>query len=53
MIELQTGGVRGNYHFQHMAAEMGHAYQQLEIAQNVNVDYVWQVLERQIRTLLA
>jgi hypothetical protein len=52
IIELQVHGVTGNYHFQHMAAQMGHEYQQMEIATVVNVDYVWQVLQRHIHTRL-
>ena len=51
IIELQVGGVSGNYHFQHMAYEMGHQYVLLEIKQTVNVEQVWDALEKQVMTL--
>lgn len=52
VIELQVEGVSGNYHFQHMAAQMGHNYELLKIEQVVNVDQVWGSIERQVAKTL-
>ncbi|RXK35673.1 hypothetical protein M231_07046 [Tremella mesenterica] len=41
MIELQVIEVRGNYHFEHMAAQTGHGYERVEIDRRVDVEHVW------------
>ncbi|WVR04104.1 hypothetical protein IAU60_001103 [Kwoniella sp. DSM 27419] len=46
LIELQVEQVIGNHHFQHMAKEMGHNYELIEIAKTVDVDRVWESLQR-------
>ena len=48
IVELQVDGVKGNWHFQHMAAEMGHRYELIGITKNVNVDDVWSAIQRWI-----
>jgi hypothetical protein len=41
LIELQVGMVNKNFHFEHMANEMGHGYEALRIQRRVDVDQVW------------
>ncbi|KAK6906892.1 hypothetical protein I204_00305 [Kwoniella mangroviensis CBS 8886] len=48
VIELQVENVAGNYHFEHMAKEMGHNYEVLNIRREVDVDQVWESLRRWI-----
>ncbi|KAK8861298.1 hypothetical protein IAR55_002117 [Kwoniella newhampshirensis] len=48
VIELQVEKVQGNFHFQHMAKEMGHEYEMVEITRKVDTDVVWQSLRRWI-----
>lgn len=48
IVELQVDGVKGNWHFQHMAAEMGHRYELVGIDKDVDVDAVWSVIQRRI-----
>jgi hypothetical protein len=48
IVELQVDGVRGNYHFEHMALEMGHEYEVLGISRTVNVDQVWESVRRRV-----
>ncbi|WRT65395.1 uncharacterized protein IL334_002338 [Kwoniella shivajii] len=48
LIELQVENVAGNYHFEHMAKEMGHNYEVLGIKRNVDVDQVWESVRRWI-----
>lgn len=45
VLELQVPGVHGNYHFEHMAYEMGQGYEMVEIDRDVDVDHVWRVVE--------
>ncbi|KAL7418598.1 hypothetical protein Q5752_007056 [Cryptotrichosporon argae] len=51
LLELQVAGVRGNFHFEHMAAQMGHAYEALEIGRDVDVERVWASVERHVREM--
>jgi hypothetical protein len=53
IMELQVKEVSGNYHFEHMAYEMGHVYQMLQISRQVNVDMVWEALKDEIERLLT
>lgn len=53
VMELQVKDVDGNYHFEHMAYEMGHVYQMLRISADVNVDMVWGALKDELERLLA
>lgn len=46
ILELQVETVQGNWHFQHMAREMGHEYEMLKIERQVNVEQVWGSLQR-------
>jgi O-acetylhomoserine/O-acetylserine sulfhydrylase-like pyridoxal-dependent enzyme len=46
VVELQVEGVAGNYHFQHMAKEMGHGYEMVRISTKVDVDAVWEIVKR-------
>ena len=46
MIELQVKRVKGNYHFEHMAKEMGHRYEALPISRDVDVEQVWGSVRR-------
>lgn len=50
VIELQVSGVRGNYHFEHMAKEMGHEYDVLEIERTVDVEQVWEATQKRVWT---
>lgn len=50
VIELQVGGVRGNYHFEHMAKEMGHEYDVLGIERTVDVEQVWEATQTRVWT---
>lgn len=52
IIELQVKDVEGNYHFEHMAYEMGHRYQMLQISQDVDVDLVWRVIDEELGRLV-
>lgn len=52
VVELQVKDVENNYHFQHMAYEMGHAYQLVKISRDVNVDSVWKTIEDELARLL-
>ena len=52
VIELQVDGVSGNYHFQHMSAQMGHDYELIKIAKDVDVNMVWATIERRLSILL-
>ena len=53
IMELQVTQVSGNFHFQHMAAEMGHHYQTLSVASTVNVEQVQLSLSKRIQELTA
>jgi hypothetical protein len=53
MIELQVKEVSGNYHFEHMAYEMGHVYEQLKVKRQVNVDMVVQVVKEHLERILG
>lgn len=53
MIELQVKEVSGNFHFEHMAYEMGHVYEQIRIERRVNVDSVVTTLRDQLERLLG
>lgn len=53
VMELQVKEVENNFHFEHMAYEMGHVYQMLRISRQVNVDMVWGALRDEIERLLA
>ncbi|WVQ94352.1 hypothetical protein IAU59_001431 [Kwoniella sp. CBS 9459] len=46
LVELQVENVQGNYHFQHMAYEMGHQYEMLKIERRVDVEQVWGSVQR-------
>lgn len=46
IVELQVESVRGNWHFQHMAMEMGHQYEMVAIEKQVNVEAVWESVQR-------
>ncbi|OCF42522.1 hypothetical protein I317_03638 [Kwoniella heveanensis CBS 569] len=46
ILELQVENVQGNYHFQHMAYEMGHQYEVLKIERNVDTEQVWESVRR-------
>ncbi|WVF66739.1 hypothetical protein IAT40_001481 [Kwoniella sp. CBS 6097] len=46
IIELQVENVQGNFHFQHMAYEMGHQYEVLKIERVVDVEQVWESVRR-------
>ncbi|WWC87572.1 uncharacterized protein L201_002462 [Kwoniella dendrophila CBS 6074] len=48
VLELQVENVRGNYHFEHMAKEMGHNYEVLHINQQVDVNQIWESTRRWI-----
>ena len=48
VVELQVSGVAGNFHFQHLACEAGNDYELVSIAQNVDVDHIWEILEKWI-----
>lgn len=52
MIELQVKEVSGNFHFEHMAYEMGHVYEQVRIERKVDVDSVVRTLREQLERLL-
>lgn len=52
IVELQVKEVSGNFHFEHMAYEMGHAYEQLRIERTVNVDMVWGVIKQQLEGMM-
>jgi hypothetical protein len=52
IIELQVKEVEGNFHFEHMAYEMGHRYQMLQISREVDVDMVWRVVEEELAHLV-
>ncbi|OWZ74557.1 hypothetical protein C365_06895 [Cryptococcus neoformans Bt85] len=53
IVELQVDGVKGNYHFQHMAYEMGHQYEVLNIERTVDVDQVWESVQRWVEKIAA
>lgn len=53
IVELQVDGVKGNYHFQHMAYEMGHQYEVLDIERTVDVDQVWESVQRWVEKIAA
>jgi hypothetical protein len=53
IVELQVKEVSGNYHFEHMAYELGHAYEQLRIKRAVNVDMVWDVIKQHLEGMLG
>lgn len=53
VMELQVKEVENNFHFQHMAYEMGHVYQMLQISRQVNVDMIWGAVEDELERLLA
>ncbi|WWD16799.1 hypothetical protein CI109_101231 [Kwoniella shandongensis] len=46
IVELQVEDVWGNWHFQHMAKEMGHGYEMVEIDKWVDTEVVWQSLKK-------
>ncbi|KAK4683948.1 hypothetical protein P7C73_g6260, partial [Tremellales sp. Uapishka_1] len=49
ILELQVDAVRGNFHFEHMAKEMGHGYEMLQTEKIVDVDRVWEVVHRWVK----
>ncbi|WVQ83512.1 hypothetical protein IAT38_005653 [Cryptococcus sp. DSM 104549] len=51
LIELQVESVAGNFHFQHMAYEMGHNYEVLNINRDVDVEQVWELVERRVKVV--
>jgi hypothetical protein len=51
LLELQVQVAQDNYHFQHMAAEMGHYYERLGISRTVDVEQVWGSIQRRIENL--
>lgn len=53
VMELQVDDVDGNFHFEHMAYEMGHVYQMLRISRQVNVDMVWGAVRDELERLLV
>jgi len=53
MIELQVKEVSGNFHFEHMAYEMGHVYEQLRVERHVNVGMVVKVVKEQLERILG
>ncbi|KIR25875.1 hypothetical protein I309_05315 [Cryptococcus deuterogattii LA55] len=53
IVELQVSGVKGNYHFQHMAYEMGHQYEVMDIERTVDVDQVWESVQRWVEKIAA
>lgn len=53
LVELQVKEVEGNFHFEHMAYEMGHKYQMLQINRDVDVDMVWRAVEEELGRLLG
>lgn len=46
VVELQVEAVKGNFHFQHMAAQTGQNYEVVEISRDVDVEQVWGALQR-------
>jgi len=46
ILELQVRAVKGNFHFEHMAYQMGQKYQLLEIQKNINADELWDNLHK-------
>jgi hypothetical protein len=52
MIELQVKEVSGNFHFEHMAYEMGHVYEQVRIDRKVEVNSVVRTVMEQLRSLM-
>jgi hypothetical protein len=53
MIELQVKEVSGNFHFEHMAYEMGHVYEQVRITRKVDVDSVVRTVREQLVRLVG
>ena len=53
MIELQVKEVSGNFHFEHMAYEMGHVYEQVRITRRVDVDSVVRTVTEQLVRLVG
>ena len=53
LVELQVDTVKGNYHFQHMATEMGVGYEMVGISRDVDVEHVWEVLEKWVEKLAS
>ena len=53
MIELQVKEVSGNFHFEHMAYEMGHVYEQVRIERKVNVESVVRTITEQLERLVG
>jgi hypothetical protein len=53
MIELQVKEVSGNFHFEHMAYEMGHVYEQVRIERKVDVDSVVRTVREQLVRLVG
>ena len=51
VLELQVDSVEGNYHFQHMATQMGQQYEQLKISRTVDVEQVWSAVEGWVRKI--
>jgi len=51
IVELQVQTVVGNYHFEHMAYEMGHQYEMVKIEQDVDVDHVWGAVRNHIERI--
>lgn len=49
VIELQVPRVEGNFHFQHMAKEMGHQYEMVSIERDVDVEHVWRAVEKWVK----
>lgn len=46
LLELQVGQVWHNWHFQHMALQMGHEYEMKQIHKRVDADDVYSLIEK-------
>jgi hypothetical protein len=53
ILELQVQEVTGNYHFQHMAYEMGHGYELIGIEKTVNVIHLWERVKSWVENFQA
>jgi hypothetical protein len=53
MIELQVKEVSNNFHFEHMAYEMGHVYEQLRIEREVDVEMVVKVVKEHLDRVIT
>lgn len=48
VLELQVPSVNGNYHFEHLAYQTGHAYLVAEIEVKIDVERLWTVVKGQV-----